>query len=229
MSAPLNETTTPLNSQPYWDPQPYYRLVIETGHEGPDADVSAPLVFIAHQQFTSLSAAVSAAASCAVRPVVQEWQRGHWVDVPHENPGAASADEPVSVPAERLTDAQFEELLHYLPMTYDGLPMEELPEWMAGHRVGSGPGYWEYGWLGPDGGTLALLQELAAERRLHAAAASPVRRRADRLAAEYANAEVSGHSRDQWRGLVAEQRTELGYREWAASCQLEEEESEPPF
>ncbi|WP_280320023.1 hypothetical protein [Nocardia wallacei] len=62
---------------------------------------------------------------------------------------------------DRLTDEQFAELLHYIPLTYEGLALEDMPEWMGGRQ---GPDGWEHGWLGPDGGVLSLLAELKAER-----------------------------------------------------------------
>jgi hypothetical protein len=53
--------------------------------------------------------------------------------------------------SERLTDEQFAEILRDLPLTYGGIAMEDLSPWAQE-------------WLGPDGGTLSLLNELAAER-----------------------------------------------------------------
>lgn len=52
----------------------------------------------------------------------------------------------------RLTDAQFDELLRAIPYPYEaGDYPEDLSEWARE-------------WIGPDGGTLSLLNELAAER-----------------------------------------------------------------
>jgi hypothetical protein len=50
-----------------------------------------------------------------------------------------------------LTDEQFAELLHGIPLTYQGGTLDDLPEWARE-------------WVGPDGGTLSLLNELKAER-----------------------------------------------------------------
>ncbi|WP_280465639.1 hypothetical protein [Nocardia brasiliensis] len=69
---------------------------------------------------------------------------------------------------DRLTDEQFEALNRLLPLTYEGLPFEELPAWMRD-------------WLGPDGGVLALLNELRTERlrlSLHKTAQRYYKRRA---------------------------------------------------
>ncbi len=58
----------------------------------------------------------------------------------------------------RLTDQQFADLLHFIPLTYEGFPLGEMPAWMAGSP---GPdGEWVHGYLGPDGGVLSLLDEL---------------------------------------------------------------------
>ncbi len=58
-------------------------------------------------------------------------------------------------PGQRLTDEQFAELRRDVPLTYQGKSMDELSPWAQE-------------WLGPDGGVLALLNELAAERLLMA-------------------------------------------------------------
>jgi hypothetical protein len=52
--------------------------------------------------------------------------------------------------SDRLTDEQFAELLHTVPLTYEG-----------GNEVLSD---WAREWLGPDGGVLSLLNEVRNER-----------------------------------------------------------------
>jgi hypothetical protein len=51
----------------------------------------------------------------------------------------------------RLTDEQFTALLRGIPLFYEGGTLDDLPEWARE-------------WVGPDGGTLSLLNELKAER-----------------------------------------------------------------
>lgn len=63
----------------------------------------------------------------------------------------------------RLPDALFAQLVRFLPLTYEGFPWDEGPSWLVGSALPNGE--WVYGWLGPDGGVLALLDELKHERQ----------------------------------------------------------------
>jgi hypothetical protein len=53
----------------------------------------------------------------------------------------------------RLTDQQFAEIAHWIPLTYQGFSLSdpEVPEWVRE-------------WLGEDGGTLSLMEALRRER-----------------------------------------------------------------
>jgi hypothetical protein len=63
----------------------------------------------------------------------------------------------------RLPDALFAQLAHFLPLTYEGFPWQDGPAWLVGTVLPNGE--WVYGWLGPDGGVLSLLNELKNERQ----------------------------------------------------------------
>lgn len=53
----------------------------------------------------------------------------------------------------RLTDEQFDEIRHAIPLLYQGGSLEDFSPWVQE-------------WIGPDGGTLSLLNELKSEREL---------------------------------------------------------------